>query len=50
MIKETISRYCLFSGIGILEESLINGKGITALVGKKEKIGRNNMYRTLYVL
>jgi hypothetical protein len=27
-----------------LEENLINGKGVTALEGKKEKRGRNNMY------
>jgi hypothetical protein len=44
MIKKTISRYCPFSGIGRLEENLINWKGITALARKKEKRGRNNMY------
>jgi hypothetical protein len=33
---KTISRYCTFSGIGRLEENLINWKVITALEGKKE--------------
>jgi hypothetical protein len=42
--QKTISRYCHFKVIGKLEENLINGKRITALEGKKEKRGRNNMY------